>query len=70
MKWLSLLILVLFAACASSSGGNPKRVASGSSEKISEENPGIYEPNMHRTYHDKRYENDPAFEKYYKWKKN
>ena len=36
--------------------------------EISEENPGYYEPELHKKYYDPRYEDDPAFKKYYEWK--
>lgn len=68
--WRNIILLCLILgtlSCAHSKSENPKNP--GNIADITEDNPGYYEPELHKKYYDERYEDDPAFEKYYEWKK-
>lgn len=69
MRYLVATIILLASAACASSGPRPTQTASTEPAEITEENPGYYEPEMHKRYHDKRYEGDEEFKDYYKWKK-
>jgi hypothetical protein len=68
MRLAVVLILSIFCAASCAHGGGQKAQASSEVGEITEDNPGYYEPEMYRKYYDERYENDPAFKKYYEWK--
>jgi len=61
---LALCAGILSLGCAH---GGKKTQATGT--QLSEDHPGYYEPEMYEQYHDKRYEKDSVFDKYYEWKK-
>ncbi len=69
MKRIAILIVFL-VFCANCAGASSRPKTAKSEPKkpamvIDDEDPTIYEPELHQEYHDKRYESDEALKKYY-----
>ena len=65
---MAITLMLVGISCASP-GSKPKPATASEPAEITEENPGYYEPELHKKYRDKRYEEDEEFKDYYEWKK-